>query len=98
MISRTQAERRRLLASITGQTPSVETSLKTVHFNHRKLLTVFPGDVLEIAVYDEDVSEHDLYGMPAIPLDRQTLDGGELEISMPNVRHVQLRFERLTGR
>ncbi len=94
-IARAVSERRRLFASITGQTGSVETDLKTVQFGHRKLLTVFPGDILEVAVYDDDVSDDDLYGKTVVVLHRRTLDAGELKLRMPNVRHVHLRFEPL---
>lgn len=94
-IARAAGERRRLFSSITGQTGSVETNLKTVHFGHRKLLTVFPGDILEVAVYDDDVSDDDLYGKTTVVLHRRTLEAGELKLRMPNIRHVHLRFELL---
>ena len=94
-IARAAGERRRLFASITGRTGSVETNLKTVQFGHRKLLTVFPGDVLEVAVYDDDVTEDDLYGKRVVVLRRRTLEAGELKLRMPNVRHVHLRFDLL---
>lgn len=96
-ISRAVAERRRLLASITSQTESVETNLKTVQFGHRKLLAVFPGDILEVAVYDDDVSDDDLYGKTVVVLHRRTLEAGELKLRMPNVRHVHLRFDLLVA-
>lgn len=94
-MARAAGERRRLFASITGQTESVETTLKTVQFGHRKLLTVFPGDILEVAVYDDDVSDDDLYGKTVVVLNRQTLEAGEVKLRMPNIRHVHLRFDLL---
>ncbi len=91
-ISDTQKELRRLYAAITGRTPSVETNMKVVNFGNRKLLTVFPGDILEISVWDDDIGDDDLYGKTVVALDRQMLDAGELRVSMPNVQHVQLLF------
>ena len=96
-IVRAAGERRRLFASITGQTESVETTLKTVQFGHRKLLTVFPGDILEVAVYDDDVSDDDLYGKTVVVLHRRTLEAGVMKLRMPNIRHVQLRFDLLAA-
>lgn len=95
-IFRIRAERGRLLASITAYTPSMETSLKTVHFGHQELLTVFPDDILQVSVYDKDVTFDDLYGRTEIRLERRTLDAGELKVEMRNVRHVELRFELLS--
>ena len=92
-ISAASSERERLLETITGYTCAVETNLKVVNFGHeRELLKVFPDDVLEVAVLDDDVSEDDLYGQTLILAKCEILTAGELETRMPNVRHVRLRF------
>lgn len=92
-VARARAERTRLLDSITGYTHSIETGRTTVDFNHdRQLLEIFPGDALEVAVLDDDVGRDDVYGKTVIVVTRDVLDGEQLELRMPNVRFVRLRF------
>ena len=93
-ISSADTEHDRLVATITGYTSSVETKMREISYGYRKkLLTVFPGDALEVAVLDDDVSGDDLYGKTTIILNRRMLEGGDMELLMPNVRHVRLRFQ-----
>ncbi|MCY3795881.1 MAG: hypothetical protein OXG51_16105 [Gammaproteobacteria bacterium] len=92
-VSAARAERERLLETIIGYTSAVSTNLKVVDFRHeRELLEVFPDDVLEVAVLDDDIGEDDLYGQSLILAKCEILSAGELEMRMPNVRHVRLRF------
>ena len=48
-------------------------------------------------MWDDDVFNDDLYGRATVTLDRATLGHGTLELSMPNIKFVRLRFRRDEG-
>ena len=87
-----EREIRRLWAAITGNTHTITTPGHVLDFGGRAIQEVFPGDELWIAVYDRDTGEHDLYGSTALHVGDAMLRGGDMELSMPNVRSLILRI------
>ena len=85
-------ERARLLSSVRARTDAITTTRMSMHFAHQELIVVFPGDVVEVTVFEEDTSEDDLFGRTVILLDQETLASGALELMMPNVRQLRLGF------
>ena len=79
---------------IYGATREIETDRLIVDFRDRDVIRVHPGDRISVSVWDNDVFSDDLYGRAAVTLDRETLEHGTLDVSMPNIRFVRLRFRR----
>ena len=82
----------RLRRLIRGSSATVETPSRRVDFGDREVIKVYPGDEITVSVWDDDVFRDDLYGRATLILDRATLEGGTLDVSMPNVEFVRLRF------
>ena len=61
-------------------------------FGDREVIKVYPGDEITVSVWDDDVFRDDLYGRTTVILDRATMEGGTLDVSMPNVEFVRLGF------
>ena len=85
-------EAQRLRDRITGKTHTITTPGFTLDFGFQAIQEVFPEDELWIAVYDDDLSEDDLYGSTALHVGSELLHGGDVTIAMPNVRSLVLRI------
>ena len=77
-----------------GATREIETDRLTVDFRDEDVIRVYPEDKIRISVWDNDLFNDDLYGRAAVTLDRATLEHGTLDVSMPNIKFVRLRFRR----
>ena len=77
---------------IRGSSATVETPGRRVDFGDREVIEVYPGDEITVSVWDDDVFRDDLCGRATVLLDRATLEGGTLDVSMPNVELVRLGF------
>lgn len=91
-ISRASEEREQRLATVTGRTGTVTTDRLAAYFGPKGLLVVRAGDIVEMTVLESDVTEDDLYGRTVFELDQEMLDAGILDLRMPNVRRLRLRF------
>ena len=78
--------------AITGYTHTITTPGFTLDFGGRAIQEVFPGDELWIAVYDRDFGGSDLYGSTTLRMSEALLRGGDMELSMRNVRSLILRI------
>jgi len=83
-----------LWRSILGSSEKVRTASRVVEFGGTDIIRVYPNDEIEVSVWDDDVRDDDLYGRATVVLDRATLEEGSLDVSMPNVRFVRLKFRR----
>lgn len=81
-----------LRESITGKTHTVTTSGYVLDFGSLAIQEVLPGDEIWIAVYDQDLDADDLYGSMALRINADLLQGGEVELAMPNVESLILRI------
>ena len=83
-----------LRRSIAGSSERLRTRSRIVDFRDADIIRVYPNDEIEVSVWDDDVRDDDLYGRATVMLDRATLEEGSLDVSMPNVRFVRLKFRR----
>ena len=88
----TEQEIVRLWDAITGNTHTITTPSYILDFGGRAIQEVFPDDEVWIAVYDRDTGEHDLYGSTALRIGDSMLQGGDVELAMPNVQSLVLRI------
>ena len=85
------ANLRRLLS---GSSVTIEMSSRVVDFGDGAVIRVYPDDEIEVSVWDDDFSNDDLYGRATVILDHATLEAGSLDVSMPNIKFVGLKFRR----
>lgn len=83
------ANLRRLIFSASRE---IETGRLIVDFRGQDVIRVHPGDRVSVSVWDNDVFNDDLYGRATVTLDRAMLEQGTLDVSMPNIKFVRLRF------
>ncbi len=88
----TTQEIRSLWNEITGKTRTITTSGFILDFGFEAIQEVYPDDELWISVYDEDAGQDDMYGSTTIRLSSEILEGGDVKLSMPNVRSLILRI------
>lgn len=88
----TGLELARLREAIVGETHTVTTAGYVLDFGSRAIQEVLPGDEIWIAVYDRDLDQDDLYGSAALRVGNEMLQGGEVELAMPNVESLILRI------
>ena len=81
-----------LQRSILGSSEKLRTWSRVVDFGGTDVIRVYPDDEIEVSVWDDDPFEDDLYGRATVMLDRATLERGSLDVSMPNIRFVRLKF------
>ena len=79
---------------IFGSSAKIETSSHIVDFGDRAVIKVYRDDKIKDSVWDDDVFNDDLYGRATVILDRATLEAGTLDVSMPNIKFVRLKFRR----
>ena len=96
-IKATKTQVASLRGLILGSSAKIETPGHVVDFGDRDVIRVYPDDEIEVSVWDDDVFNDDLYGRATVTLDRATLGHGTLELSMPNIKFVRLRFRRDEG-
>ena len=95
LFQRLSEQRKWLLRGlILGSSAKIETPGHVVDFGDRDVIRVYPDDEIEVSVWDDDVFNDDLYGRATVTLDRATLGHGSLDVSMPNVKFVRLKFRR----
>jgi len=93
-IGATDKEVMNLKRLIYGASRQIETDRLIVDFGDQDVIRAHPGDRITVSVWDNDVFNDDLYGRTTVTLDRETLERGTLDVSMPNIRFVRLRFRR----
>ena len=79
---------------IIGRTNPLHPSNRRVNFAFSHVLDVYPNDTIEISVWDDDVSHDDLYGKTRVRLTSNILDSGSLDVRIPTVESLQIRFTR----
>ena len=92
-IAATERELANLRRLIFGSR-KIETSSRRVDFGGTDVIRIVPDDKIRVSVWDDDVFNDDLYGRAGVTLDRATLERGTLDVSMPNIKFVQLQFRR----
>ena len=93
-IAATERELANLRRLIFGSSRKIETSSRRVDFGGTDVIRIVPDDKIRVSVWDDDVFNDDLYGRAGVTLDRATLERGTLDVSMPNIKFVQLQFRR----
>ena len=93
-IEATEKEVANLTRLLYGTTREIETDRFIVDFRDEDVIRVHPEDKIRISVWDNDLFNDDLYGRATVTLDRATLEHGTLDVSMPNIKFVRLRFRR----
>lgn len=93
-IKATKTQVASLRGLILGSSAKIETPGHVVDFGDRDVIRVYPDDEIEVSVWDDDVFNDDLYGRATVTLDRATLGHGSLDVSMPNIKFVRLKFRR----
>lgn len=93
-IQATDKDVKNLKRLIHGTSREIETPRLVVDFRDEDVIRVHPGDRIRISVWDNDLFNDDLYGKATVTLDRATLEHGTLDVSMPNIKFVRLRFRR----
>ena len=93
-IAATETQVASLRRLISGSSRKIETFSRLVDFGDRDVIKVYPGDKITVSVWDDDVFNDDLYGRATVILDRATLEAGTLDVSMPNITFVRLKFRR----
>ena len=51
-------------------------------------------DEIKVSVWHDDFMNDDLYGRATVTLDHATLERGTLDVSMPNIKFVRLKFRQ----